>query len=135
MRTLKIVCLLFCLLSVASIIAGGHAVRPAPFGTPVTGHGSVGMIWSFVNAVVFAGTFYGIHTRAPITWKLGWGVIVVGLLEFLYEALSSTMKLPETAHPWIASAAVLIGGAAVALYWGLWWKRQKPYFARRSDAD
>jgi hypothetical protein len=108
-------------------------VVQAHFGTAATKHGIIGTIISLGLAFFWACAFYGVRNKAPMAWKLGWGAIVVGLLEFLYKALSSTTRIPETDHPWVASAAVIVGGSAVAFYWGLWWKRQKPYFAPRSD--
>ena len=30
---------------------------------------------------------------------------------------------------WIASSIVVIGTALVGVYWGMWWKRQRGYFA------
>jgi hypothetical protein len=87
---------------------------------------------ALANATVSAAAFYGIHRRVPITWKLGWGVIVFFILEFIIRALSSTMGMPQVDHPWIARAAILIGGALVGLYGSFWWKRQESYFSVHS---
>jgi hypothetical protein len=44
--------------------------------------------------------------------------------------MASTLKLRATER-WVASIAVVIGCTAVAICWGLWWKRQKVYFLPR----
>jgi hypothetical protein len=133
MHTLKTICLFFFLLSLVSVIEGGLAIHPSPFRSMSLSHGVFGTTVSILDAVFWACAFYGIHKRAPIAWNLGWAVIVVGLLEFLIFGLSSTMRLPQADNPWIASAAVVVVGGAVATYWSIWWKRQKGYFVRRSS--
>jgi hypothetical protein len=99
--------------------------------TVVSKHKGLGATLSLLLAVLYACAFYGIHKKAPLTWRLGWVAIAFGFLEFLAVALSSTRRLPETVPPWIASVAIVVGGGAVALYWGLWWNRQKGYFSPR----
>jgi hypothetical protein len=128
MRILKIVCLLFCMLSIVSVIQGIRVIHSPAVGADSMNHGILGTILSVVDAVFWAVAFYGIHKKAPIAWKLGWVVIVVGLVQFLILALSSAMRLPKTADPWVASLAIIAGGCAVALYWSFWWKQQKSYF-------
>jgi hypothetical protein len=121
MRVLRIVCLFACVWSVASGLAGLAVSRQGSFGT----------IFSFASAFVCAAGFYGIQKRAPITWVLGWAVIAACFSAFLFLALPAAIKVPKADHPWIATAGVLLGTAAVALYWSFWWKRQKPYFEPR----
>ena len=91
-------------------------------------------LWSLVEASLFAGAVYGIQTRASIVWKLGWGALGLSFLTFTVQALSFSLKLPPPER-WIASAAILVVGAAVATYWGLWWKRQKSYFSSVRPQD
>lgn len=137
MRNLKIICIFFCLLSVTSAITHIHAFRwslRAVPGAPVTtttvvtkrsGFGAT--ILSLVGALFYAVAAYGIHRRAPITWKLGWGVLGIVSLSFLIQTLSFSLRLPQPDW-WIASSAILVGDTAITLYWGFWWKRQKGYF-------
>jgi hypothetical protein len=91
--------------------------------------GPLHTLWIVINFLIFAGTYYGIQKRAPFMWKMGWIVIVCGFLDFLILTLSAIVKLPESTHPLIASAAVLIGSATVAVYFSHWWWQQKSYFA------
>jgi hypothetical protein len=128
MRALKLICLFFCALSVISIIQGVRVLESATAGTTSMKHGVVGTALSLVDAVFWAFAFYGIQKKIPMAWKLGWAVIVVGLVEFLILALSSIIKLPASSHPLFASAAVVVGGSAIALYWSFWWNRQRNYF-------
>ncbi|MGB9337285.1 MAG: hypothetical protein WCB14_19905 [Candidatus Acidiferrales bacterium] len=119
-------------MSLAGAIA---AVHPAPLsGAGAIGviHGRPSVIWELVNALLYAAAFYGIHTKAPITWKLGWIALAASFLHFLFRAMSAIQTIPKADHPAVAAVAVLVGAAAVTIYWGLWWNRQKYYFAPRS---
>ena len=84
---------------------------------------------ALVSLAFFASAFYGIHRRVPLTWKLGWGVIVGGYLWFIVSVLSTTLKMPQPDR-WIASCSIVIGTLLVVLYWGYWWWRQKQYFGK-----
>ncbi len=128
MNKLKIMCLVFCVLPLASMLPHGHIVTPAPLASGVAAHGPLHALWFGINFIFFAGAYYGIQKRAPVMWRVGWGLIVFGVSEFLILALSATVKFPATDHPWIASFAVVVGATVVASYWGFWWMRQKSYF-------
>jgi uncharacterized membrane protein len=62
-----------------------------------------------------------------VAWKFGWVVLIASFSSLIVEALASLKQMPQSGG-WIASAVVTIGFAAVAIYWGRWWKRQKSYF-------
>jgi hypothetical protein len=106
-------------------ISAGQSVNSST--NIVTVKSVVFRICAFIQAVLFAAATYGIHKKAPVTWKLGWVVFAVLFLNVLASALSSSLKLPPPDR-WIASFAIVIGFGAVAAYWGFWWKRQKNYF-------
>ena len=129
MRLLKAVCILFCLLSVASSVTGIRTVRwSTAAGLTITKQSGIGIaVSSLVVALVYAIAAYGIHRRAPIVWNLGWVALVICFLSFSISALSSSLRLPRP-DCWIASTAIVVVGAAVTAYWGAWWKRQKGYF-------
>ena len=120
MRILKIICILFCLWGLVSTFAG---LQPTEI---ITRHIAY-RIYSFLVAVLFGFAAYGIHRRKPITWKLGWVLIVVTSLEALLSALSHSLKLPPPDY-WIASSAIVIGNGLAVVFVGFWWKRQKSYF-------
>jgi hypothetical protein len=138
LEVLKIICVLFCLVLVASAFTGIHAFHwstgIAP-GSPSATNMAVardnsfaGALWSAIRALFYAGVAYGIHKRALVAWKLGWIVIAGQLLYLPVWALSVTSKIPRSESPKVAVAAIVVGGTAIALYWGLWWNRQKAYF-------
>lgn len=132
MRVLKIVYFFFGLWFVASAILG---VREIHSGHEDMGHAVFRTISSIFVAAFCGAAIYGIHKKAPIAWKLGWGVIGAGLLEFLVSALSALSKSSMNDHPAVADAVVSVMGAAVALYWGIWWNRQRAYFVKPASTN
>jgi hypothetical protein len=62
--------------------------------------------------------------------EAGWVILVVSPLHALVRALSFSLKLPLPDR-WIASSAIVIGFCAVAVFWSLWWNRQRNYFEPR----
>jgi hypothetical protein len=128
MRVVKIYCVLACLSCVAQLTAVIHAIRSSPASSTLTGHTILGMISLLVVALVCAVEFYGIHAKAPFAWTLGWVMLAATFADFLVVGGSAALNAPKVDYPWVAFVAVVIGGSLVALYWGLWWKRQKRYF-------
>ena len=126
---MKIVCVFFGLWSVALVI---HGVWRIYSGVHALGtrHAMFSTVRPLLLLIFWGSAIYGVHKKAPIAWKLGWGVIGVGLLTFLAGALSAISKLPRTDYPGVAGAAVVFGGAAVAFYWGFWWSKQKSCFVK-----
>jgi hypothetical protein len=99
-----------------------------------TEHGILAAISLLVVALMYAVEFYGIHTKALFAWNLGWIILAATLLEFFAAAGSAALEVPETDYPWVAFASVMVGGSLVALYWGVWWKRQRGYFTAQSPS-
>ena len=130
MRALKAIYLLWGLWFVASAILGIQEIYSAHSHTPAMNHATFRTIWSIFAAAFCGAAAYGIHKKALVAWKIGFGVIAAALLEFLASALPATSTIPENDHPGVAAAAVVVTGAAVALYWGFWWKKQKSYFVK-----
>lgn len=128
MRIFKIVCVIFCAWSVATFLRSVRDIHAAPVGTSITRNAVIGIILSVVGAVLWASALYGVHRRSLMAWKLGWVIIAVFFLEFIVLGLSSTMRLPKTDSPWIASAALVVVAIVVAFSWGRWWNRQRNYF-------
>jgi hypothetical protein len=126
LRLLKAVCLLFCLFSLLDLIPGIYSPESARLGVSVISHG-VSRFVSLVDAFLFAAAFYGLQQRSAITWKLGWAFIGVFFSELVIFCLASTLKL-QGPNRWIASVAVIVGCASVAIYWSLWWDRQRRHF-------
>jgi|HubBroStandDraft_6_1064221.scaffolds.fasta_scaffold56480_1 hypothetical protein len=133
MRAAKINCALACALSLAAFIAIIRGIRLPQTGSLLIGHGILAAIGALVTALVFAVEFYGIHTKAPFAWKLGWAILAAMLLRFLVVGGSSALQVPKIDQPWVAFGTVMVIGSVVGAYWGFWWKRQKDYFTAQSS--
>ena len=127
MRTLKVICLVFCLLSLASALTGIRAVHwSTSGGLNITKQRGVDVfLWSVLNALLYASAAYGIHRRVPVVWKYGWAVLIVSCLEFMIRGIDSARTLPGG---WAACIGIVVGGIFVTVYWGAWWNRQRDYF-------
>jgi hypothetical protein len=132
-RLLKIFCILACVSCVAGFVTIIRAHLSAA-GSMSTGHGILAAIWLLIVALMYAVEFYGIHTKAPFAWKLGWVILAATFVGFLLGAGSAALEVPETDDPRVAFASVLVIGAVVSVYWGFWWKRQRAYFTARSPS-
>jgi uncharacterized membrane protein len=109
------------------LIPGIYSSAPIRSGVTID---RVSWLASLLNVFLFALAFVGLLRRSVIAWKLGWVFLGVFFCEMLIFCMASTLKLRATER-WVASIAVVIGCTAVAICWGLWWKRQKVYFLPR----
>jgi hypothetical protein len=136
MRTLKLTCLVLCVLSSVAMVRDGLALRsPVVNGTTVE-HGILGIAVSLALAVFWACALYGVQHRVPVVWTLGWVVIVGGYVALVIQASSSIVtRLPGGIDRWIPLIAVVMGGGAITVYWCLWWHRQRSYFEPRTSLD
>jgi len=127
MRTLKAICIVFCLLSVVSALTGIRSFHwSTSDGLNITRQGGlINTLWSVFSSLLYATAAYAIHRRIPVVWKLGWVVLIVSFLEFTIGGVSSVLRQPGR---WIGAAGILVGGVLVAVYWGRWWNRQRGYF-------
>ncbi|HTV57693.1 MAG TPA: hypothetical protein VMD77_02220 [Candidatus Baltobacteraceae bacterium] len=125
MRLLKIFLAFFCAWSAVDFIVAASAFH-VPHG------GAYSKPWvmaeSLVSTLLLASALYGLRKRTLVVWRLGWCYLVAAYLSWLFTGLSSSRKIPPEDSPIVASAAIVIGGAIVAVYWGFWWNRQKNYF-------
>jgi hypothetical protein len=125
MRLLKIFLAFFCAWSAVDFIVAASGIH-VPYG------GTYSKPWvmaeSLVRMLLLAAALYGLRKRTLVVWKLGWCYLVACYLSWLFTGLSSTRKISPADSPMVASAAVVIAGAIVAVYWGFWWNRQKNYF-------
>lgn len=90
---------------------------------------SIGMQITWLsNFILFFGSAYGLHRRAPIVWKLGPWIFGLIYLDWVVESLEAAHGMPKA---WIASVGIVIAGFAGVAFWFLWWKRQKGYFVHK----
>jgi hypothetical protein len=134
MRAAKIACVVACVFSLAGFIGIIREILSPQTGSLFTGQNILAASGLLAMALMCAVEFYGIHTKAIFAWKLGWVILTVLFLRFLADAGSSALQVPKNDSPWVAFGAVMVGGSAVAVYWGFWWKRQKDYFTQQASA-
>jgi len=132
-RELQAFCVFFCLLSILSAVTGIQSITLTDR-VVITRHTGLGRLYSILIGTLFAAAFYGIHRRSLIAWKLGWIALAASFVSFVALGLSNTLKLPPPGC-WIVSSFVVVGGAVVIVLWGLWWKRQRPYFTPQQERD
>jgi hypothetical protein len=127
MRSLKAICIFFCLLSLFSVLTGTRAFHwSTSWGLNITRQGGLGaLLWSMFGSLLYGSAAYGIHRRVPLAWKLGWAILVVAFLNFTILGVSSVLRQPGD---WIIAVAIVVIGLLVAVYWGRWWNRQRHYF-------
>lgn len=131
MKSLKYLCLFASLLAIAAALTGIQAISIRPSGTTIWHYNTYGRIWAFAIAVVFATFAYGIHIRARIMWKVGFILLALGYINFVVGAVTATYHatvVPSIPSFWLPAGLIVLVGAAVTIYWGLWWKRQHAYF-------
>jgi hypothetical protein len=133
MRVFKILCALVCLSCIARFILYFHAIHPPQVGSAGGGQSIFAASSALGGALLFAIELYGLHKRALFAWILGWVILAATFVNFLSVASYSILKtVPKADHPWVAIAATMVMSSLVALYWGVWWSRQKAYFASQS---
>jgi hypothetical protein len=130
MRVFRVILVLFCVWSVVDFVLAVHAIHPPQNGAHSSGRGALAVVQSLALGIASTLTLYGIHKRTIMVWKLGWGYLAAIYFEWLFTALPQMLKVPSADSPLAASAAVVVIGAVVTLYWGFWWYRQKGYFVK-----
>jgi hypothetical protein len=96
---------------------------------PLHSHISLRDFVALLNVIIFAVGFYGLQWRARLTWRLGWFAGGFLLVEWLVLCLEPVLLHPKP-KGWVAVCLMMVGGFAVALYWGSRWKQQKSHSIR-----
>ena len=128
MRIIKIICVLFCAISVLGIVRNAVIFRSARASGSSATHSILGLCASFALAVLWVCALYGIQKKARIVWKIGWGVIVCAYLLFLLLASQSVLKVQQLPDRWIELLFVIVTSTAITGYWCYFWSKQKGYF-------
>lgn len=128
-RKLKIALALSCVWSTAYFTIGVlHLDLPRNWWWSSNIHTRSAVTECFLSTLFCGAALYGIHKRTVTAWRLGWVYLGAGYILWLLQCRTLTHTVPEADSPQVAVAAAAIGGALVAVYWGLWWKRQRGYF-------
>src|SRR5438876_11584945 len=71
MRTLKAICIVFCLLSVVSVLTGIRSFHwSTSDGLNITRQGGlINTLWSVFSSLLYATAAYAVHRRIPVVWK------------------------------------------------------------------
>jgi hypothetical protein len=110
----------------AFALTGTRGINWSHGGLHITKQAGIGvMLWLVFDALLYASMAYGIQRRVPVVWKLGWAVLIVSSLQFMIQGIATALFLPDG---WAACIGIVVGGIAVTVYWGAWWKRQRSYF-------
>lgn len=127
MRTLQIICLGFCLMSVVSAATGVSSIRADGEKTVVFRHDALGRVFALTLAAGFGAFAYGIQKRAMITWRLGLAALILLCVVTAYEIWRSTLGMPP-GQRWVAVSAAISVTGIVSAFWISWWLRQKSFF-------
>jgi hypothetical protein len=131
MARLKLLCFFFSIVLLAVALTGINAVSGTASGITVSHLDASGRIWAVVDALIAAIFAYGIHSRARIAWRAGFIVWVLSYVYFVFGAVSGTYRAAHVisfSSFWLPTGLAVFIGAAVTIYWGSWWKRQRSYF-------
>ncbi|MGN6570314.1 MAG: hypothetical protein ACTHLO_02745 [Pseudolabrys sp.] len=135
MRLLRTLAVCVSALCLAASVTGIQTISVRTFGTVtdfnVTHMDILGRFFAFLIAIIFAVFALGIQVRAKITWKSGFILLALGYINFAVSAAIATHRVAlakGASTPWLLVALVAILGAAVSVFWGIWWKRQRAYF-------
>ena len=128
MRTFQFICIGFCLLGIISAITGISSVEIInDYPIKIERTDIAGRIISLIIAAAFGTFAYGIQKRAKITWIVGLTLFVFISIDFLFETLTFTLRLPGI-ELWIATLGCVLGFIIVFGSFGSWWIRQRTYF-------
>jgi len=135
MRLLRAFLTLFCVWSFVDCIIAIHAIYSPHSEAYFPSRDRRVMAGCLVAGLVYAAALYGIHKRTAMTWKLGWVFLAANYVGFVFQVHSSMLKVPQADNPWVPTAAGAIAGAAVVVYWGYWWNRQRSYFVEPASRE
>jgi hypothetical protein len=136
MRLLQLSLILLCIACLLSAITGVQSIKNTTETggtTVVTWHTGYGRLNALAGAIVFGAGAVCLRKRTPLAWWLGWVIGAVSGADFLYFVVTSSLRQPGS-DVVFSVLLPIFGVSIVALYWGIWWYRQKDTFFPRDDA-
>ena len=128
-----ILSLVFCFSGISSYTASASSNDMAHSGTGITYYYDQWGRWlSFANGVFLCVMAYGIWKRIYLVWKLGFVLIALSGISFIFQVLGDPHFFAgESGGPPLFLIIFAFAGAvAVCAYWTFWWYKKKDYFAK-----
>ena len=125
MRGVKLFCVLMAALftlSAVATVANFHYGRTAPL---FPGPGWLRGMVALFEAILLLAVAYGIQTKRPIAWKLGWLAVAVFTVQNLALVVPFAAKQPK---PTILASLISLGVLSVTAYFSRFWWRHRAYF-------
>jgi hypothetical protein len=118
-----------CWVSALTGIASSHT---DPGGNLViTKHTPLGRVGAALAGGLAALFLYGLITKARITWKAGWVLLVFAFLSSFVSGLLTILNNQHLSQ-WVFVLFWIAGVVLVGTYWGFWWWKQRDYFSNRA---
>jgi hypothetical protein len=93
-------------------------------------HDQWGRWLALANGIFLGFMAYGIWKRLYLIWKLGFVLIALSAVSFVFNVLGDPNALPHVSgRPLLVFTIFISAGAlAVGAYWTVWWYKKKDYF-------
>ena len=106
--------------------------EPVPHAVTVIAyyHDQWGRWLASANGIFLCFMAYGIWTRLYLVWKLGFVLIALSSVEFIFTILFDPNAFPHVSGmPFLVFTIFISAGAmAVGAFWAVWWYKRKDYF-------
>jgi hypothetical protein len=92
-------------------------------------HDHWGRWLAFANGMFLWFLAYGIWQRLYLTWRLGFVLIALSVVSFVFDVLADPNFSQESGKPPLVVTIFMSAGVlAVSAYWTVWWYKKKDYF-------
>ena len=87
---------------------------------------------ALANGIFLCCMAYGIWKRVPLVWKLGFALIALSGVSFVFNVLGDPNAFPRGPgkFPLVLMVFVIAGASVVSAFWAVWWYKKKAYFTR-----
>jgi hypothetical protein len=100
-------------------------------GTAITYyHDHLGRWLAVANGIFLLFMAYGIWQRLYLIWRLGFVLIALSAVSFVFNVLADPNAFPHGSEKSLLVFTIFIsvGALAVGVYWTVWWYKKKDYF-------